>query len=249
MTQAPGGSDPLAQGRRAVAQRGAVLPPLLLITALALLLPLIGQAPQLVSLAGAQLPTEARRQPPAAPVGIGSPAVLDSVPAAVEPGAGPAVGPAAPMPEPPAATSAGLGGPSSVEALEAFAAELGRHRAKLEAREQAIGLREATVKLVEERVREQVARLESLTGELERLLGQASADDQARIAQLVKVYEAMKAKNAAMIFEPMGLELLLPIVRGMRDTKIAAIVAEMDPAKARALTAELARAQEPPAPR
>jgi flagellar motility protein MotE (MotC chaperone) len=115
-------------------------------------------------------------------------------------------------------------------------------------RERAIALREAAVKLVEQRIGEHVARLESLTGELERLLGQASEDEKARIAQLVKVYEAMKAKNAALIFEPMGLDLLLPIVRGMRDTKIAAIVAEMDPAKARALTAELARARELPAP-
>ena len=80
-----------------------------------------------------------------------------------------------------------------------------------------------------------------LKGELERLLGQVAADEQARIAQLIKVYEAMKAKNAAAIFDPMALDLLLPIVRGMRETKVAAIVAEMDPAKARALTAELAR--------
>ena len=85
------------------------------------------------------------------------------------------------------------------------------------------------------------ARLEALKGELERLTGQVAADEQAQIAQLVKVYEAMKAKNAAAIFDPMALELLLPIVRGMRETKVAAIVAEMDPAKARALTAELAR--------
>jgi flagellar motility protein MotE (MotC chaperone) len=63
---------------------------------------------------------------------------------------------------------------------------------------------------------------------------------QARIAQLIKVYEAMKAKNAAAIFDPMALELLLPIVRGMRETKVAAIIADMEPAKARALTAELA---------
>src|SRR4051794_17539474 len=66
--------------------------------------------------------------------------------------------------------------------------------------------------------------------------------------RLVKVYEAMKAKSAALIFDPMGLDLLLPIVRGMRETKVAAIVAEMDPAKARALTAELAGSREPPPP-
>ena len=73
-------------------------------------------------------------------------------------------------------------------------------------------------------------------------------DEQARIAQLVKVYEAMKARNAAAIFDPMALDLLLPIVRQMRETKVAAIVAEMDPAKARALTAELARSRAPAAP-
>ena len=82
----------------------------------------------------------------------------------------------------------------------------------------------------------------SLKGELERLLGQVSADQQAPgSAQLIKVYEAMKAKSAAAIFDPMALELLLPIVRGMRETKVAAIIADMEPAKARALTAELAR--------
>jgi flagellar motility protein MotE (MotC chaperone) len=56
----------------------------------------------------------------------------------------------------------------------------------------------------------------------------------------------MNAKSAALIFDPMALDLLLPIVRGMRETKVAAIVAEMDPAKARALTAELARSRGPP---
>ena len=58
----------------------------------------------------------------------------------------------------------------------------------------------------------------------------------------------MKAKSAATIFDPLALDLLLPIVRQMRETKVAAIVAEMDPAKARALTAELARSSEPTSP-
>jgi flagellar motility protein MotE (MotC chaperone) len=109
-------------------------------------------------------------------------------------------------------------------------------------------VRDAVVTAVETRVASQVSRLESLNADLERLLGQVDADERARTAQLVKVYEAMKAKNAAMIFDPMGLDLLLPIVRGMRETKVAAIVAEMDPAKARALTAELARSHDLPAP-
>ena len=105
-------------------------------------------------------------------------------------------------------------------------------------------LREAVMASVEARIGEQLARLDGLKGELERLTGQLEAEEKAKITQLVKVYEAMKAKNAAAIFDPMALDLLLPIMRGMRETKVAAIVAEMDPAKARALTAELARKRE-----
>jgi hypothetical protein len=138
---------------------------LLLITALALLLPMAGRAPDLASALRAQLA-----------------GVPTTVVALVEPGAGPAGA----KPDPPGPAH-GVDGPRTVEALEAFAAELGRRQARLAEREEAIALREAAVKLVEERIGEQVARLESLGGELERLLGQASEDEKARIAQLVKV--------------------------------------------------------------
>src|SRR5262249_16093114 len=130
--------------------------------------------------------------------------------------------------------------------LEQLSAELARHRSALDQRERTVGLREAVVQALESRVGEQITRLDALKDELKRVAGQVDADEQARIAQLVKVYEAMKAKNAAAIFDPMPIDLLLPIVRGMRETKAAAIVAEMDPGKARALTAVLARADTTP---
>ena len=107
-------------------------------------------------------------------------------------------------------------------------------------------LREAVMASVEARIGEQLARLDGAQGRARAADRSASRPRSRRkITQLVKVYEAMKAKNAAAIFDPMALDLLLPIVRGMRETKVAAIVAEMDPAKARALTAELARKREP----
>lgn len=207
---------------------------LLLVTSAALLLAVAHRLPRIVA---DDLPARVAPFPPSLPTG----SELALAPLAdIAPGTGPAparptVGPAANA-ETPAALGAG-----GVEVLDALAAELRRHQAALAEREQSIELREAVVQSVETRVREQVAKLEQLKGELERLLGQVSADQQARIAQLIKVYEAMKAKSAAAIFDPMALDLLLPIVRGMRETKVAAIVADMDPAKARALTAELAR--------
>ena len=131
--------------------------------------------------------------------------------------------------------------PLTATALQELADELGRHQAALAEREHRLALREAVLAAVAERIDQQLTRLESVKSELERLNGAVSAENRAKLAQMVKVYEAMKAKNAAAVFEPMPLELLLPIVRGMRETKVAAIVAEMDPAKARALTAELLR--------
>ena len=135
--------------------------------------------------------------------------------------------------------------PLTATALQELADELGRHQAALAEREHRVALREAVLAAVAERIDQQLTRLEAVKGELERLNGAVSAENRAKIAQMVKVYEAMKAKSAAAVFEPMPLELLLPIVRGMRETKVAAIVAEMDPAKARALTAELLRGAAP----
>lgn len=207
-----------------------VLSWLLLATAVTLLLSLAVRAPRLVVDAT-----------------LHSATVVDHVPSVgaafapmdVEPGAGP------PEVEMQAATAPATSSlPSQLAVLEELAAELRRHQAKLIERERAISMREAVLTTVEARVRTQLDKLDEAKRETERLLGKASADEQARIAQLVKVYEAMKAKSAAMIFDPMALDLLLPIVRGMRETKVAAIIAEMDPAKARALTTELARPPE-----
>ncbi len=181
--------------------------------------------------------------------------------AAVAPAAGPAPQPAtAPVALPaaaptgvPAATGGAPDGVLSPKALLAVAAELKGRRELVERRERELETREAALDLVEERLAAQIDRLEGLKRDLEGVLGQISADEQARLDQLAKVYEAMRAKKAASILDAMALDLLLPVVRRMRDTKVAAVIAEMDPAKARLLTAELAKAKTlpslpPPAP-
>lgn len=186
------------------------------------------------------------------PTRIDAPLLPDEAYAAIEPAAGP-VPAAPPVKASPLAAARSEAVPDGrttdaphVAALEEIAAELKRRRAKLDEREQAIELREAAVKLVEERIREQVGQLDKMKGKLEALLGQVAADEAARINHLVKVYEAMKARSAAGIFDSMALDLLLPIVRKMRDTKVAAIIAEMSPDKAQALTTALAQIKQLP---
>ena len=55
------------------------------------------------------------------------------------------------------------------------------------------------------------------------------------------MYEAMKPRDAATIFNDLQMSVLLQVVDRMKDAKAAAILAAMTPDKARDVTAELAQ--------
>jgi flagellar motility protein MotE (MotC chaperone) len=177
-------------------------------------------------------------------------AALLPVPA-VEPAAGPPSSPlSSSAPESgtgPKAVSAKPSPPSPSDPLADVAAELERRAAELDRREQELVLREAAAAAIEARLAEQLDRLQALKQELERTAARIQEKDEAELAQLVKTYEAMKAKAAAQVFDQLALDVLLPIVRRMRDAKLAAVLAAMDPVKAKQLTAALA--QTTPLPR
>ena len=58
---------------------------------------------------------------------------------------------------------------------------------------------------------------------------------------LVKLYETMKAKDAAVIFNDLQMPVLLQVLDRMKDSKAAAVMAAMNPDKARDVTADLAQ--------
>lgn len=64
------------------------------------------------------------------------------------------------------------------------------------------------------------------------------ADD--RIAALVKMYQSMRPKDAARIFERLDMSVQVDVASHMRERAAAAILAEMDPKAASALTMALA---------
>ena len=55
---------------------------------------------------------------------------------------------------------------------------------------------------------------------------------------LVKVYEAMKPRDAATIFNDLEMPVLLQVVDRMKEAKAAPVLAAMQPDKARDLTAQ-----------
>ena len=82
--------------------------------------------------------------------------------------------------------------------------------------------------------------LTTLQARLEELeKGRAERDD-ANWAGLVKLYETMKPREAALIFNDMDLPVLLQIVDRMKESKAAPIFGAMQPDRARIVTAQLA---------
>jgi flagellar motility protein MotE (MotC chaperone) len=69
--------------------------------------------------------------------------------------------------------------------------------------------------------------------------------DSATLKPLIIMYEAMKPKEAARIFEKLDLKSVLPIASGMNPKKFAEVLAQIDPVIAGKLTVGLAAAVNP----
>jgi flagellar motility protein MotE (MotC chaperone) len=125
--------------------------------------------------------------------------------------------------------------PAQLQLLE----DLAKRREMLNAREKALDAREAMMKAAEKQIDEKVSELSQLKKQIEQLLGQQDAEENNRIMSLVKIYEGMKPKDAATIFNQMGMPVLLKVVSRMSERKVAPILAAMDTGKANELTLQL----------
>ncbi|MEZ5826066.1 MAG: hypothetical protein R3C97_15435 [Geminicoccaceae bacterium] len=135
---------------------------------------------------------------------------------------------------------------ASTDALEDVAADLQRRQADLDKREAEVALREQALAATRAKLDEQLDRLEALRAEISGMIEKVEADEEARLQQLVAIYEKMKGKEAAQIFDRLDPDVMLKVAVRMREAKLATILAKMDTARARYLTAELAKQLELP---
>lgn len=119
--------------------------------------------------------------------------------------------------------------------------ELADRRRSIEQREAALVEKEALLKAGETQFDEKIQELTKLRNEIKDLVDKAKGQEDEEIKSLVTVYEKMKPKEAAGIFNSMGMNILLPIAKGMKETKLSPILAAMSPDKARQLTDTLYR--------
>jgi flagellar motility protein MotE (MotC chaperone) len=101
---------------------------------------------------------------------------------------------------------------------------------------------------VEKKIDDKLLALDAKKIELEKIAAQVNAmkkavrdEDNKKIFSLVKIYETMKPKEAARIFEELDLTVLLDVLEHMKEAKTAPILAAMTPEKAKTVTLFLAQ--------
>lgn len=118
--------------------------------------------------------------------------------------------------------------------------DLSKRRKDVEAKEKELAMREALLKAAQAELEQKTNELNGIKADIENLLKKQTEQEDKRIASLVKIYEGMKAKDAARIFDSLEMDVLLQVMTKMSERKSAPILAAMDPDKARNVTILLA---------
>ena len=126
--------------------------------------------------------------------------------------------------------------PTEIRMLEDL---LGR-RTLLDKWERDIDTRAKLLAATEMRIDQKINELKAITKKIQGLISQFNTREDEKITSLVKIYEAMKPKDAARIFNELELKILLEVLSRMRESKAALIIAKMSSSKAKIVTSELA---------
>jgi flagellar motility protein MotE (MotC chaperone) len=131
--------------------------------------------------------------------------------------------------------------PPVTDSERALLLELRQRREELDARDTALAARESLLAAAGQKLSARVAELQGLQKKLESLDAARREREDTRWKGLVKVYEAMKPRDAATIFNDLETPVLLQVVDRMKEAKAAPVLAAMQPDKARDLTTKLAQ--------
>jgi len=124
--------------------------------------------------------------------------------------------------------------------------QLAERRDELDKRDHELDTRETLIKVAEQRVDQKIQELTSLRQQIQTLLNTASEAQAAQVDNLVKIYETMKPKEAARIFETLDTPVLLGVIQRMKPAHTALIMAEMSPEKAKEITVDLTKTDQLP---
>jgi flagellar motility protein MotE (MotC chaperone) len=126
-------------------------------------------------------------------------------------------------------------------AERAILERLQSRRQELEARAREIDIRESLLKAAEKRVEGRVEELKGVESRISTATGQKTEADAARFKGIITMYEAMKPKDAAKVFDRLEMPVLFEIASQIAPRKMSDILGLMSTDAAERLTVEMAR--------
>src|SRR4051794_31420490 len=152
--------------------------------------------------------------------------------------------PAAPASEPPKSDGAVIypdPTPQVSASERAILERLQARRQELEARAREIEIRESLMKSAEKRIESRIEELKAVEARIATATGAKSEADAARFKGIVTMYESMKPKDAAKVFDRLEMPVLYEIASQIAPRKMSDILGLMQAEAAERLTVELAR--------
>lgn len=125
--------------------------------------------------------------------------------------------------------------PNDIKVLES----LFDYREKIKQKAKEVIKREDQLKILEERVQQQLKELKRIQGEISGLIDKHDQQEEKKLMLMVKIYENMKADQAAQIFNTLPEDRVLALLQRMKESKSAPILASMNPSQASHLTDQL----------
>ena len=126
-------------------------------------------------------------------------------------------------------------------AERAILERLQNRRQELEARQREIDIRESLLKAAEKRIEGKVEDMKALEGKAATAAGQRNEQEAARFKGIITMYEGMKPKDAAKVFDRLEMSVLIEIASQIAPRKMSDIMGVMQPEAAERLTVEMAR--------
>jgi flagellar motility protein MotE (MotC chaperone) len=161
------------------------------------------------------------------------PATTGSVGAKAEADAAADRAPEPPAPQPAPASS---GSPTERALLE----KLGARRDALRQKSDELDLREKMLGEAERKLETGLGDLKKAEDKVDAVAKAKEDAEKQGLKNIVTMYEAMKPKDAARVFDRLGHDVLVPIVLAMNPRKMAEVLAVMQPDTAERLTVALA---------
>ena len=117
---------------------------------------------------------------------------------------------------------------------------LQERRQEIDSRNRDLDMRENLLKAAEQRMDAKLGELKSIESRVDSATLKRQQTESERFKSIVAMYENMKSKDAARIFERLDMKILVEVSTQMKPAKMAEILGQMSPDAAERLTVELA---------